>query len=226
MQDRAGTLAEIAVGDEPVDWASIGFAVDDDGVCRVGAVGIRLIGANDERGRGIAGWTLAGCTVAGDHVDGLPTTDAGPTGDTHAGGGAGAVLHPNGAAQIDHLVVMTPDLDRTTAAIERLGVEARRTREAGRGRRQRFFRMGEVILEVVGPSEPAGDGPAAFWGLAFTVADIDATADHLAGRIGEPKHAVQQGRRIATLRTGDEVSVPIAFMSAPAPTQRGRSGAD
>ena len=95
---------------------------------------------------------------------------------------------------------MTPDLDRTTAALGAVGLEARRTREAGGGRQQRFFRLGEVILELVGPAEPAGEGPAAFWGLAFTVADIDATAAHLAGRIGEPKAAVQPGRRIATLR--------------------------
>ena len=47
--------------------------------------------------------------------------------------------------------------------------------------RQRFFRLGEVILEV-GRGRPAGDGPAAFWGLALTVDDIDATAAHLAGR--------------------------------------------
>ena len=30
---------------------------------------------------------------------------------------------------------------------------------------QVFFRLGEVILELVGPPEPAGDGPARFYGL-------------------------------------------------------------
>ena len=119
---------------------------------------------------------------------------------------------------IDHLVVLTPDLDRTTEALGAVGVEARRTREAGRGRLQRFFRLGEVVLEVVGPIDPSGDGPATFFGLALTVADLDATVSHLAGRIGDPKDAVQPGRQIATLRTGDEVSVPIAVMS-PEPTR-------
>jgi hypothetical protein len=116
---------------------------------------------------------------------------------------------------------MTADLDRTTTALEALGIVARRTREAGQGRRQRFFRLGEVILEVVGPVDHAGDRPAAFWGLAFTVADIDATAAYLVGRLSEPRNAVQQGRRIATLRSGGEVSVPLAFMS---PAERGAPG--
>ena len=42
--------------------------------------------------------------------------------------------------------------------------------------RQTFFRLGPVILELVGPPQPDGDGPARFWGIAFTVADLDATA--------------------------------------------------
>ena len=221
MANRAGRLVEIAVGDDPADWTSIGFTVDDHGVCRVGAVGVRLVGARTERGRGIVGWTLVDRGPAdpdrqdgGVHdLDGLPTVLAGahdvdaPTRDLPP-------AHPNGVTRIDHLVVITPDLDRTTAAIEALGIEARRTREAGRGRRQRFFRLGEVILELVGPVEPSGAGPATFWGLAFTVADIDATTGHLVGRTGEPRTAVQPGRRIATLRPGDDLSVPIAFMSS------------
>jgi hypothetical protein len=223
MGSPAGAVLEITVGDEPVDWRSIGFTVDDDGVCPVGAVRIRLVGAGDERGRGILGWVLADTTVAGDDIDGLPTTGR-STAEHDGPGDPPATGHPNGVVQIDHLVVITPGIDRTTAALEAAGLTARRTREAGRGRLQRFFRLGEVILEVVGPAEPAGGGPATFWGLAFTVDDIDATAAHLTGRIGEPKQAVQQGRRIATLRSGDEVSVPVAFMSADGPGGPGRAG--
>lgn len=222
MGNRAGTLVEIAVGDDPADWASIGFTVDDDGTCRVGAVLIRLVGRRTERG--IVGWTLVDTTPdatrerGGAHdLDGLPTVLAGPR-DVDSPAPDDPQAHRNGVTQIDHLVVITPDLDRTTAAIEALGVKARRTREAGRGRLQRFFRLGEVILELVGPGEPSGAGPATFWGLALTVADLDATAGHLAGRIGEPRTAVQPGRRIATLRSGDELSVPIAFMSSDMPT--------
>jgi hypothetical protein len=214
MGTATHAIVEIEVGDDPAAWAALGFTVEAD-VARLGEVDVRLVGAGGARGRGLVGWTLAVPGAAGsDDVDGLPTRFALPTA-TPPGIGS---PHPNGVISIDHLVVLTPDLDRTTEALGAAGVEARRTREAGRGRLQRFFRLGEVVLEVVGPIEPSGDGPATFFGLALTVADIDATLAHLAGRIGDPRDAVQPGRQIATLRTGDEVSVPIAVMS-PEPTR-------
>jgi hypothetical protein len=249
MGGAPGRLTEVVVGDDPAAWASVGFAVGDDGTCRVGTVRLRLIGAEDARGRGLIAWTLArpggadafgdeargGATggsdtgeLGGDGLDGLPTTVAveggpdapGGTDEPRPGG------HPNGVTHIDHLVVLTPDLDRTTAALAALGIDARRTREAGPGRLQRFFRLGQAILELVGPVEARRGGPARFYGLAFTVADIDATADHLAGRISPPKPAVQPGRRIATLRAGDDVSVPVAFMSPDGPGAPRRPGGD
>jgi hypothetical protein len=230
VEDPAVTLVEIAVGDEPVDWASIGFAVDDADTCQIGAVRMRLVGS--ARARGIVGWSLRGCALSGEatpdvtyprtfQVDGLPTTAVDRAAEPDITPRPAARQHPNGVNRIDHMVVMTADLDRTTTALEALGIVARRTREAGQGRRQRFFRLGEVILEVVDPVDHAGDRPAAFWGLAFTVADIDATAAYLVGRLSEPRNAVQQGRRIATLRSGGEVSVPLAFMS---PAERGAPG--
>jgi hypothetical protein len=245
MGNGPGALIQVTVGDDPVGWTSIGFALDGEGRCQVGTVAIRCVGTGDERGRGIVGWVLAGCTVHGDDIDGLATTTVPapapgvpcaevvgeqpiphtePVAEPGSPAGPGpSPAHPNGATRIDHLVVTTPDLDRTTAALEAAGLAARRTREAGHGRRQRFFRLGEVIVELVGPVEPAGDGPATFWGFAFTVADLDATAGGLAGRIGEPRQAVQAGSRIATLRRSDEVSVPVAFMSPSSPVTSGGS---
>ena len=45
------------------------------------------------------------------------------------------------------------------------------------------------------------DGPAFFWGLAFKVADLDATVAAIGdGALQRPAPAVQPGRRIATLR--------------------------
>jgi hypothetical protein len=220
----AARVLELAVGDEPAVWRSVGFAVRDDGTCQVGTVRLQLAGR--DAGPGLLGWTLTGGPPAGSGVadgalDGVPTVRA-PDLDLDADAGAGDPEpgpppdHANGVRVIDHLVAVTPDVDRTTAALAAWGVEARRTREAGRGRVQRFFRLGDVILELLGPADPAGDGPTRLWGLAFTVADIDATARSLAGRIGDTKDAVQPGRRIATLHAGDEVSVPVAFMSADA----------
>ncbi|HEX5365960.1 MAG TPA: hypothetical protein VFW63_04770 [Acidimicrobiales bacterium] len=207
-------LARLDVGDDPGGWRALGFDVTA-GVATVGAVRLHLAGAEAGAGRGILGWSLRGGPAVPGDVDGLPTSPAdaspgpGAPGDrpTPPGG------HPNGAVGLDHLVVATPDLDRTTAALAAVGLAPRRTREAGGGRLQRFFRVGEVVLEVVGPAAPAGDGPAKFWGLAVTVADLDAIVALLGDRIGRPHAAVQPGRRIATVRADEAVSVPLAMMS-------------
>ena len=88
---------------------------------------------------------------------------------------------------------------------------------------QRFFRLGGVILELVGAAEPTGDGPMSIWGLACNVADIDAAAQRLGPACGAPKDAVQPGRRIATVRTRDlGISLPIALMT-PDPRHAARS---
>ncbi len=80
--------------------------------------------------------------------------------------------------------------------------------------RQVFFRLGEVILEVIGAPDTHGEGDAGFFGLAHTVADLDAVAKLLGPAPGNVKDAVQPGRRIATLRHRDVgMSVATAFMS-------------
>ncbi len=80
--------------------------------------------------------------------------------------------------------------------------------------RQVFFRLGEVILEVIGAPDKSGEGDAGFFGLAHTVADLDAVAKLLGPALGNVKDAVQPGRRIATLRHRDVgMSVATAFMS-------------
>ncbi|MFP4511997.1 MAG: VOC family protein [Acidimicrobiales bacterium] len=212
----AVTLTELIIGDEPAAWAAAGFSVDADRTA-LGSVQVRFAPGRE---RGVLGWTLAGLAdrFTGDRLDGLRTT-AVPAAPTSA---AASAEHPNGTVALDHVVVATPDLERSISALEAAGLEARRTREAGTAdapRRQVFFWLGEPILELVGPPEPRGDGPATIWGLACTVADIDATAAELDGRVGRVKDAVQSGRRITTLRHRDlDISVPIAFMSAHVPT--------
>ena len=79
---------------------------------------------------------------------------------------------------------------------------------------QRFFRMGEAILELVGPPQRAGDGPCRIWGYALVTDDIDASAAHLGDRCSPPKPAVQPGRRIATIRTRElGIGPTIALMT-------------
>ena len=83
---------------------------------------------------------------------------------------------------------------------------------------QRFFRIGEVILELIGKPGAHDDGPATFWGVALTVDDLDAAATLLGDDLGPITDAVQRGRRIATLRhEALGLGVPIAFLTPPPP---------
>ncbi len=206
------TIEQLTIADEPATWAGLGFAVAGD-LCQVGGVPIRLAGR--DAGRGIVGWTLRG--VASDALDGLPTQIAdGPSvGD--------APSHPNGITRFDHVVAISPALDRTVAVLQAAGLDLRRVREeptpAG-APRQAFFRLGEVILEVVQAPDDAlersggADGPAFFWGLAFVAPDLDATVSAIgAERCSGPRPAVQPGRRIATLRRSAGLAVPVALMT-------------
>ena len=207
----AVTLDELVVADEPEVWRACGFAVEGD-VCVVGEVRIRIA---PEEGRGLSGWSLRG--LGSTELDGLATVGSErPLPDA-------APAHPNGITALDHVVAISSDLDRTVAALEAAGLDLRRIREeptpAG-APRQAFFRLGQAILEVV--QEPAeateragGDRPAFFWGLAFIAPDLDATVAYLGDRAGEARDAVQAGRRIATLRRGAGLSVPIALMTPP-----------
>ena len=205
----AVTIESITVADPPAAWANAGFRVDGD-TCRVGSIEVRLAGR--EAGKGLVGWSLHG--IRSTYLDGLPTRDG-----AGAGGDEPAAPHPNGAVRIDHVVAFTPDRARTVAALERAGLDLRRLRDeptpAGGGF-QAFFRLGASILEVVEapPGSPVPkDAPARLWGLAFLVEDLDQTQRTLGDRLGEPRDAVQPGRRIATLRKEAGLSFGCAFMS-------------
>ncbi|GAA3533237.1 VOC family protein [Nocardioides daeguensis] len=205
------TLAELVVADPPASWREAGFSVDDDGSCWVGAVRIRLVGT--EHGTGIVGWALGGVPAGTSDVDGIPTIPAAPATVEPSRPSE----HPNGVTHLDHVVLLSPDLARTTAALRSLGLDVRRERDGtlgGAAMRQVFFRLGEVILEVVGSPDAQGEGPSSLWGLTHTVPDIDAAARLLGERTSPVKDAVQPGRRITTLRHRDlEMSVRTALIS-------------
>ncbi|MBX3285933.1 MAG: VOC family protein [Actinobacteria bacterium] len=205
-RDRGGdaALVELVVADPPEAWAGAGFTVAGDAVL-VGATRIRLAGPRDAHG--ITGWSLAGIDGGGlvdGHLDGLPTQLADHPGPAHP---SGHVVHPNGVTGLDHVVVVTPDLDRTIAALAGVGLACRRIRETesyGSPMRQAFFRLGPTVLEVVsgdtGTGLPAADAPAGWFGLAVDVDDLDRTAELLGEGFGTIRDAVQDGRRIATFR--------------------------
>jgi glyoxalase/bleomycin resistance protein/dioxygenase superfamily protein len=240
-------LAELTIADEPATWAALGFAVGDDGVCRVGGVRLRLAGS--DAGRGIVRWSLSG--LASTELDGLPTAraedGAAAPPDRRAAQAAAAApgeppvraaplaaapgdppALPLGVVALDHVVAVSPRLDRTVQALQQAGLDLRRIREeptpAG-APRQAFFRVGAAILEVI--QEPddvverhgGPDRPAFFWGLALVAEDLDAVVERLGEHAGPIRPAVQPGRRIAPLRRAAGLALSVALMTPQPPSK-------
>jgi hypothetical protein len=223
----AVTIDELVLADEPERWRALGFELDDNGgdgdgaAVQLGTIRVRLAGDRARVGTapGFLGWSLRG--IATTELDGLPTTAS------QSAPREPVAPHPNGAVAIDHVVAMTPALERTVAALQAAGLDLRRIRDeptpAG-APRQAFFRLGEAILEVV--QEPhdvversggAAGRPARLWGLALIAPDLDRTVQALGQQAGEPRDAVQPGRRIVTVRRAARLAVPLAVMSPRAP---------
>lgn len=174
-------LSKVAVGDDPEVWRRLGFTVGGRS-CWVGGVEFVLTGDRS----GIGEWRMA------EELGESPE-------------------HPNGVTGLDHLVVLTPDLEESIEEFTAMGLQLRRMREAGEGRQQAFFRLGTPVLEVVGPIHDLKEPKT--WGLAFTVRDLDAAAALLGRALHTPRDAVQPGRRIATVDRAAGSSTSIAFMS-------------
>ncbi len=229
-------LCELRVADDPASWGDAGFSVTD-GQVWLGETVVTMTGRAADQ-RGITGWSISGLDqpatatdpahpadpagVAGlppnDSLDGLPTVFLDPARDPPLARYHQA--HPNGVIGLDHVVISTPDLERTMAALDRVGLRCRRIRETtakGAPMRQAFFRLGRTILEVVSGDTPSGqrseDAPAGWFGLALDVEDLDDTAAALGDGIGPARPAVQPERRIATLRHRRfDLSVAVAVM--------------
>jgi catechol 2,3-dioxygenase-like lactoylglutathione lyase family enzyme len=189
-------LAGLAIADPPDRWHALGFGVDDRDRVVLGGVELAL-GASTPAAHGITGWTLRHVAAEGD-IDGLPTA---VTEEAPADPGA---AHSNGALGVDHVVIVTPDFDRSAAALAHRGMELRRVRQAG-DRRQGFRRLGPTIMELVEAPEAPTTG---FWGLTIVVADLGA----LDPQVGPARPAVQPGRHIATLDASAGLSTRLAFM--------------
>jgi hypothetical protein len=188
-------------------WRSIGLVVTTDGLIPLVGTSIRIVPAPEGDAIGIVGWALSGARDTTD-IDGLATEVVAPATPVYAD-------HPLGASGLDHVVVSTADLERTSGEIAvATGCELRRIREVG-SMRQGFHRIGRggLIVELVErPDLPAG--PATFWGLVLIVDDLDAAHELLGvDRISAPKDAVQPGRRIATVRSEVGLGLPVALMT-------------
>lgn len=211
MSERGASIDDpkvewLTVAGDPDVWRSLGLTVTDDGLIPLMGTSLRILPAT-AAGTGIVGWALSGVD-APSSVDGLATDVVELMSPMFA-------AHPLGASGLDHVVVLTADLERTSAAIaEATGCELKRIRELG-SMRQGFHRIGRggLIVELVErPDLP--EGPAAFWGLVLIVDDLDAACALIgADRISAPKDAVQPGRRIATIRADVGLGLPVALMS-------------
>ena len=189
-------LVQLVVGGSCDPWRLIGLNFDDDHLCRIGRVNLLVTDG------------LPGSTLGWAFEQVLPAID----------GIAAGIAHPAAAvvardySRIDHVVVMTDSLERTSGALSDTALlERRRIREVGDGVRQAFHRSGEVIIEVV--QTPTAKH-ASLWGFVL-VADA---FDEVVTRLGKsvvtaPKPAVQAGRRIATVRREVGLGVNVALMS-------------
>ena len=209
MSATKTTIAELTIAADPECWRQAGLAVEGD-TTRVGSTGIRFVEPASDSGGGLLGWTLADASA--DAWDGLSTElalDPEPQ---------PRLEHPVSAVHVDHVVVFTSSLERTSTAFEANGVRCRRIREVGppeRQLRQAFFRFGEVIAEVVevGAEQAGPEGTARFWGLTLAVADLDRAATELGPKLGTVRDAVQPGRRIATVRKDAGLGLPVALIT-------------
>lgn len=230
--ETATRIDWLVVGGPVRRWTDLGMSVLDGGDLPLPGTGIRVTDGGEP---GLRGWVVSGADASISEIDGVPTIHA-PIGraapaESAAGPaspvelveqvgqvGLQATGHPLGVRAIDHVVVNTDDLERTCGAIaDALGAPLKRVRDLGRAR-QGFHRVGRrrdngLIVEVVErPDAPAGR--ASLWGFVLIVDDIDAACRLLGpDLVGDPKDAVQPGRRIATVRDSAGLGLPLAFMT-------------
>lgn len=203
------TVVEFMLGGSDVAWRAVGFAVNDSGTVQLG--GIRCRFDANSLTPGITSWALAEADdPSATSIDGLATSHRDIPDSERV-----PATHPNGVIGIDHVVVYTPDLERTCAAITgATAAPLKRIREVGT-LRQGFHRLGELIVEVVTFPDIAPGG-ALFWGLALNVSDIDAMFDSYGPEVlSPPKDAVQPGRRISSFRDSALLGLPVALMTSP-----------
>lgn len=109
---------------------------------------------------------------------------------------------------LDHLVIATPDPERTAALYgARLGLDMKLDRTIpALGTRFLFFRTGGLVFEVIHRlKEGRLDGPDKIYGVSWRVADVAATRTRLeqAGlEVSELREGRKPGTQVFTVRTG------------------------
>jgi len=159
---------------------------------------------------GLTGWTIECGRDAHISIDGIATTLV-------SNAPVLAQTAPIGRQQtvgLDHVVVTTANIDRTSEAIHReLGLEVRRERELGNGAVQRFHKMDNTIIEVVTGPHVTHEG-SQLWGMVVSVDDLFDLFEEVGENItSPPKKATQPGRYISTVRGSVGLGIPFALMT-------------
>jgi len=206
LSDQA-RISELVVGGGAQNWALIGITFGVDHCALLGDVVLRL---NTAQVPGLHSWVLHGADVSVSSIDGVVTNHE--IGETHRTASAHSDFDL-GVTGVDHVVINTPDLMRTSDALTAAtGAPLKRVREAGNSVQQGFHRLASVVVEIVSaPTMPQGD--ASLWGFVLNVKDIYAVANHVGPDVLTiPKPAVQAGKLIATFRSSVGLGVPVALM--------------
>jgi hypothetical protein len=209
--DVRARVFELVIGGSTQPWVNVGIHFDLGGRFMAGAVSLLI---DSQLAPGIHGWSLLDSATQSTSIDGIPTTHAVGRGSTVAPMQTPEDVFALQISRIDHLVVSTDDLMRTSDALsEATGAPRLRVRDGENGVQQAFHRMGEVIIEIV--TMPQNENTqASIWGIAFLATDLDnATAFLGPDVLGQPKPATQKGQVVASFRSAAGLGVPCVLMA-------------
>ena len=100
----------LTVAGDPDVWRSIGLTVSADGLIPLFGTCLRIVEPGDDGATGLIGWAFSGITDT-DDVAGFPVVVVDRGRPTFA-------AHDLGAAQLDHVVIFTGDMDAVSGAVE------------------------------------------------------------------------------------------------------------
>ena len=206
LSDQA-RVSELVVGGEAQNWGLIGISFDVNNFAALGDVALRLDTSLEP---GLHSWVLHGAEEDATNIDGVVTSHA--IGEFQIAASVQADFDL-GVIGVDHVVINTPDLMRTSDALTAAtGAPLKRVRDAGKNVQQGFHRLGSVVVEIV-TAPSMQPGPASLWGFVLNVKDIYAVANHVGPDVlSIPKPAVQAVKLIATFRSSVVLGVPLALM--------------
>jgi hypothetical protein len=198
-------LVALHVGGALTPWQAIGLMFDES-TCPLADVDIVVSGDT----LGLHGWTI---DIGRDEIieiDGIRTTLVSGTKPRPSL----STIGRQKVIGLDHVVVNSDNIDRTTEAItSALGLEVRRERQLGNGAVQRFHKLDNTIIEVVAGPHITQPG-ASLWGMVASVDDLFDLAEELGDNTtSPPKKATQPGRYISTVRGSVGLGVPFALMT-------------